>query len=109
MMDSLLVQLASLHEIDLYLTIAVFSFAISIPFLTASIILLDYESQFLYITNPIYKDLADLVGIGINFIGICAFFGHFSFLVGLIFIGASIFASLYVMKHIKVIVKLNEG
>jgi hypothetical protein len=85
------VQMLSLNGLDLPLKVSVFSFAISIPLLSAVFISAVVRSAFEYVTDkPLLLRSISLVGYLASLTGVSALFFHFALYAGVVFIAGSL-------------------
>jgi hypothetical protein len=102
------IQLAALPSLDLPLTVVVYAFAFSLPCLSMAILAQDYESEFDYAATPLYKDLADTLGMIGGVVGIFALFWHFSLMIGVAFIASSVLAIVYILSYQRLLNTINK-
>ena len=76
----------SLKTLDVALTIAMYFFAASIPFLSFNIMLLTSELNYKKTIFPKYVKYSNIIGTLGGFLGIVCMFFHFSWIIGSIFI-----------------------
>jgi hypothetical protein len=95
-----LVQMLSLNGLDLPLGVSVFSFAISIPLLSAAFISAIVETSFDYsVDKPFLLKAVMLSGYLASLIGVSALFFHFAIYAGVIFIAGSVIGFLAVTLY----------
>lgn len=95
-----MVQMLSVNGLDLPLKVSVFSFAISIPLLSAIFLSAIVETSFDYsVDKPFFLKAVSLGGYLASFVGVSALFFHFAIYAGVIFTGGSVIGFLAVTLY----------
>jgi hypothetical protein len=87
-----LIQLLSVVQLDIPLKVSLYCFAASIPLLTLSWLNGHSISQQEYYVDSMYDFVPSIISLFISFAGICALFWHFSWTIGVLFMGTSVLA-----------------
>lgn len=88
----IVVQLLQLTSFDIPLKIALYSFAVSIPMLTAYFVIVWLKTDYAILVDVWSETFAGVVGGGCSIVGLGAIFWHFSMPIGITFIVAGIAA-----------------
>ena len=85
------VQIVGRTELDISLIIALYCFAVAIPFLASFIWMIDSVSDPKKLADAWYYDFVGIIGALGALAGIGAIFWHFSKIIGVVFIVCSMF------------------
>jgi len=85
-------------ERDVFLTISLFCFAVSIPVTAMSVYLTTLGIEHKAVLDSKAFPLVASAGLFATFVGLVFLFWHFYFLAGFVFLGASVFAFIFAMR-----------
>lgn len=101
-------QILTLENLDIFLTISMYCFALSLPFLVARFFQLLEESYHKYTINVWYNSLITVVAMVVPIVGIGAIFLHFSWTISIVFLLGVIIAFLIFVDFLAKIETANK-
>ena len=102
------IQLLQLNSLDLALYISLFCFALCLPTMAISVMILNIEQFHKIKTRPKSIDRFGMIGLLAGFVGIAAVFYHFSWQACLLFVVVGIYVHSISYKYWKALNKLKD-